>query len=120
MIYLGGRVYLAQKDRTRALEKFQETVKLMTPVDLLGYIYHPSGHIAWYPLIACVLSGLEAAAENPAAFRVFCQHWRMEHPAVNGSPFAQWYLEPADIGTIGQSPLLYQELRPQIKLAHLK
>jgi DNA-binding SARP family transcriptional activator/class 3 adenylate cyclase/regulation of enolase protein 1 (concanavalin A-like superfamily) len=46
----------------------------------------------WFPAL---LSSIEAACGNPAAFRAFCGDYRERHPeAATLAPY-QWYLEPA-------------------------
>src|SRR5207245_433396 len=43
-----------------------------------------------------VLSGLEEAYEDPAAFRAFCHRFQDEHPEVGDGRLVQWYLEPTE------------------------
>jgi hypothetical protein len=49
-----------------------------------------------------ILGGLEAAYDNPAAFRAFCHSLRREYPELNDLLLVQWYLDPIDITTFGQ------------------
>jgi predicted ATPase/DNA-binding SARP family transcriptional activator/class 3 adenylate cyclase/regulation of enolase protein 1 (concanavalin A-like superfamily) len=100
-LVLLGRAYLAQKKRSAALRQFQEAITLIEP-NPLGYQWFPEMRPRKPPFTS-VLSGLEAAYQDPDAFHAFCQRYREEHPEAGNSPFVQWYLEPTicDFGSFG-------------------
>jgi DNA-binding SARP family transcriptional activator len=92
--YLLGRAFLAQGDRVKALEQFQQSAAV--------------GGANWlrkWPLeFPFCLSGLEIAYDDPATFRAFCRRFREEHPGLDALPFTRWfslcYLEPAAVGAV--------------------
>jgi hypothetical protein len=96
--YLLAQAYLAQEDRGQALNRFQEALALAGPEELRGYLRYDSR--------LGTLSGLEEAYEDPEPFQAFCDRYRSE---AGDGPFVQWYLEPADVGTVREPPLHHDE-----------
>ena len=86
--YALGRAYLAQGDREEAIKQFQETLALAR----LGTYWGRR-----FAFADALLSGLEEAHNDPAAFRAFCRRFREEHPKVGELPFIQWFLEPTEL-----------------------
>jgi DNA-binding SARP family transcriptional activator len=93
-----GRLYLAQGKKRAALHHFQQAmdwIDLNVPV---GWQRCP-----WWPPLACVLSGLEAASESAEAYRAFCRRKRRDiSEASRARPIAsplpgQWHLEPVPV-----------------------
>jgi regulation of enolase protein 1 (concanavalin A-like superfamily) len=92
-----GRAYLARGERLEALTQFQEAA--------------PSAKSDAHCLIE-VLSGLEEAYEDPAAFRAFCRRLRKEDLEVGDGALVQWYLEPAEPHAFSQQRLQDQFTAP--------
>jgi hypothetical protein len=72
------------------LRQFHEALALTQQEDSISRL----------PLFAAVLSGLEAAYDDPEAFQAFCRRFQEEHgnreTRVRSDPknFVQWYLKP--------------------------
>jgi tetratricopeptide (TPR) repeat protein len=81
-----GWTFLAQGDRTAALQQFQDALAMAGPEMLLQKPV----------LIDTVLSGIDDAYQDPAKFRVFCDRVRAEHPEFESCKLSRWYLMSAE------------------------
>jgi class 3 adenylate cyclase/DNA-binding SARP family transcriptional activator/regulation of enolase protein 1 (concanavalin A-like superfamily) len=86
-----GHICLAQGKRREAAEHFQAAVVTSANPELVFRIFTD----IWVkqPHLVNALSGLEAACEDPAAFRAFCHNFQHAHPGITESFPRQWYLE---------------------------
>lgn len=87
--YCLGRLYLARGQHSTALPHFQTALNLFECEVWSQWGPH------WWPLLAGILSGLEAAYDTPAEFQSFCQSLpeakRRQIAATLPGP---WWLEP--------------------------
>jgi len=107
-----GRGYLAQGDRAEALNRFQEAVALVGPEALKrepsSWFFFYFASLSGLRIIPSAVSGLEEAYEDPEAFRFFCRRFQ-EECSVGDLAFVQWFLEPADVRAVRESPLHHDE-----------
>jgi tetratricopeptide (TPR) repeat protein len=80
-----GRTHLAQGEYPQALGQFAAALTAALTSDSPGS-----------DQLASMLSGLETAQQDAAAFHAFCGLLREEHPELNASPLVQWFLEVAE------------------------
>jgi class 3 adenylate cyclase/tetratricopeptide (TPR) repeat protein len=91
-----GWLYLSWADRERARDSFCRAVSLAGAEGLRRYPRRFAG----------IMSGLEAAIDDPDAYRDLCARVRPDHPDMDKDQFVQWFLERAEIEA-GHGPLLY-------------
>ncbi len=107
--YAIGRVHLVRGEQAKALRRF----KTLIPVgpEILRTNPYSFAHL---------LNGLEQAYKSPRGFHTFSHRFREEHPEVSDSPFTQWFLEPTDVGTVHEPPLLREEFAESLSADWVK
>jgi tetratricopeptide (TPR) repeat protein len=98
-----GRAYLDRGARESALASYQRAAEGCTPAMLANW--RAREMYAYGLVFASVLSGLEEATVDPAAFRAFCERYPGQEQLRDGARHSpdlaqlalqQWFLEPAD------------------------
>ncbi len=87
-----GRAYLAQGERSKALSTLQEALTMFQPYPWEEWRFR------WWPFLANILSGIEAALDDSEAFKRFCR----DLPPAKQQQIAallrdQWWLEPVEL-----------------------
>lgn len=94
-------VHYAAGERATAFRLYQEALARTLPEDMR--VFWAGWHV-WRPRFSVILSGLEEACGDAAAFRAICHCYREEHSFDASASVLQWYLEPSMAATIGGPP----------------
>jgi adenylate cyclase len=95
-----GHAYLSLHQRDEALRCFQNAAVAVVDTLHLNPSIPPLGSSFAY-----ALSGLEAAYQEPEPFRALCERLREDEPRVRDLSFTHWYLEPAELEKVHETPL---------------